>query len=65
MGPQPPGRYASTMDASFTYRPIGFVRTPYAKRIDAPHQPTVVEGTESGAPAWRASSASGSSSPFI
>lgn len=36
---------------SFTYRPIGFVRSPYAKRIDAPHQPTVVDGTETGAPA--------------
>jgi tRNA-Thr(GGU) m(6)t(6)A37 methyltransferase TsaA len=40
------------MDAStLTYRPIGIVRTPYARRIDAPHQPTVIEGTESGAPA--------------
>lgn len=40
------------MDASaFTYRPIGFVRSPYAKRIDAPHQPTVVAGTETGVPA--------------
>ncbi|MGB0132674.1 tRNA (N6-threonylcarbamoyladenosine(37)-N6)-methyltransferase TrmO [Dokdonella sp.] len=27
---------------------IAFVRSPYAQRIDAPHQPTVVEGTESG-----------------
>jgi tRNA-Thr(GGU) m(6)t(6)A37 methyltransferase TsaA len=33
---------------SFTYRPIGLVRTPYARRIDAPHQPTVVAGTETG-----------------
>ena len=40
------------MDApAFTYRPIGVVRSPYAKRIDAPHQPTVVVGTETGAPA--------------
>jgi tRNA-Thr(GGU) m(6)t(6)A37 methyltransferase TsaA len=31
-----------------TYPPIAFVRSPYAQRIDAPHQPTVVEGTESG-----------------
>ena len=31
----------------FTFSPIGFVRSPYAKRIDAPHQATVVEGTES------------------
>ena len=37
--------------SDFTYHPIGVVRTPYARRIDAPHQPTVVEGTESGAPA--------------
>ncbi len=37
--------------SGYTYHPIGFVRTPYARRIDAPHQPTVVEGTESGAPA--------------
>jgi tRNA-Thr(GGU) m(6)t(6)A37 methyltransferase TsaA len=35
----------------FTYRPIGIVRSPYLRRIDAPHQPTVVEGTESGLPA--------------
>jgi tRNA (Thr-GGU) A37 N-methylase len=35
----------------FTYRPIGVMRSPYTKRIDAPHQPTVVAGTESGAPA--------------
>lgn len=27
---------------------IAFVRSPYAKRIDAPHQSTVVEGTETG-----------------
>ena len=40
------------MDApAFTYHPIGILRSPYAKRIDAPHQPTVVEGTETGAPA--------------
>jgi tRNA-Thr(GGU) m(6)t(6)A37 methyltransferase TsaA len=36
---------------AFTFRPIGFVRSPYARRIDAPHQATVVEGTESGAAA--------------
>lgn len=29
--------------------PIAFVRSPYSRRIDAPHQPTVIEGTESGA----------------
>lgn len=50
MGPQGRERYPSPMEP-FTYRPIGFVRSPYAKRIDAPHQPTVVEGTETGAPA--------------
>ena len=31
-----------------TFRPIAYVRSPYARRIDAPHQATVVEGTESG-----------------
>lgn len=30
------------------FRPIGVARTPYAARMDAPHQPTVVEGTETG-----------------
>jgi tRNA-Thr(GGU) m(6)t(6)A37 methyltransferase TsaA len=30
------------------YTPIAFVRSPYAHRIDAPHQPTVVDGTQSG-----------------
>lgn len=34
-----------------TYQPIGVVRSPYRQRIDAPHQPTVVEGTASGRPA--------------
>jgi tRNA-Thr(GGU) m(6)t(6)A37 methyltransferase TsaA len=37
--------------STFTYRPIGVVHTPYARRIDAPHQPTVVAGTETGSPA--------------
>lgn len=37
-----------TQDSRFTYRPIGILRSPYARRIDAPHQSTVVEGTESG-----------------
>ena len=32
-------------------RPIGYVRSPYAQRIDAPHQATVVEGTSTGSPA--------------
>ena len=36
---------------AFTFRPIGTVRSPYLKRMDAPHQATVVAGTESGAPA--------------
>lgn len=31
--------------------PIAHVRSPYAQRIDAPHQPTVVAGTETGAAA--------------
>lgn len=31
-----------------SYRPIGILRSPYARRIDAPHQGTVVEGTQSG-----------------
>lgn len=35
-------------DPLFTYRPIGTLRSPFARRIDAPHQGTVVEGTESG-----------------
>lgn len=35
----------------FTYRPIGILRSPYSRRIDAPHQSTVVEGTETGEPA--------------
>ena len=35
----------------FTFRAIGTVRSPYARRIDAPHQPTVVAGTETGAQA--------------
>jgi tRNA-Thr(GGU) m(6)t(6)A37 methyltransferase TsaA len=33
------------------FHPIGIVRSPFAHRIDAPHQPTVVEGTRTGAPA--------------
>ena len=31
--------------------PIAYVRSPYTQRIDAPHQPSVVAGTESGAAA--------------
>lgn len=37
--------------AQLTYRPIGIIQSPYVRRIDAPHQGTVVEGTETGAPA--------------
>jgi len=37
-----------TQDLHITYRPIGILRSPYARRIDAPHQATVVEGTERG-----------------
>lgn len=35
-------------DPHFTYRPIGLLRSPYSRRIDAPHQSTVVAGTETG-----------------
>jgi tRNA-Thr(GGU) m(6)t(6)A37 methyltransferase TsaA len=37
-----------TQDSHFTYRPIGILRSPYARRIDAPHQSTVVAGTRTG-----------------
>jgi tRNA (adenine37-N6)-methyltransferase len=37
-----------TQDPQFSYRPIGILRSPYARRIDAPHQGTVVEGTDTG-----------------
>jgi tRNA-Thr(GGU) m(6)t(6)A37 methyltransferase TsaA len=37
-----------TQYSHFTYRPIGILRSPYTRRIDAPPQSTVVEGTESG-----------------
>ena len=37
-----------TLDSQFTYRPIGMLRSPYVRRIDAPHQSTVVAGTETG-----------------
>jgi tRNA-Thr(GGU) m(6)t(6)A37 methyltransferase TsaA len=33
---------------SLTVQAIAHVRSPYANRIDAPHQPTVVAGTETG-----------------
>jgi tRNA-Thr(GGU) m(6)t(6)A37 methyltransferase TsaA len=38
----------ATPDA-LSFSPIAFVRSPYAHRIDAPHQASVVEGTETGA----------------
>lgn len=37
-----------TEEAGFSYRPIGILHSPYLRRIDAPHQSTVVAGTESG-----------------
>jgi tRNA-Thr(GGU) m(6)t(6)A37 methyltransferase TsaA len=37
-----------TCDTQFTYRPIGILASPYVRRIDAPHQGTVVQGTETG-----------------
>jgi len=37
--------------AIFSCQPIAFVRSPYARRIDAPHQSTVVAGTETEAAA--------------
>ncbi len=40
-----------TGDGSFTYRPIGILRSPYRQRIDAPHQAPVVAGTETERPA--------------
>lgn len=38
-------------DHRYSFRPIGYIRSPYTARIDAPHQPPVVAGTEAGAPA--------------
>ena len=40
-----------TDEQHFNFQPIGILRSPYANRIDAPHQGTVTEGTESGAEA--------------
>lgn len=34
--------------APFLFTAIAYVRSPYANRIDAPHQSTVVQGTETG-----------------
>ena len=38
-------------DPVFECRAIAYVHSPYSQRIDAPHQATVVAGTESGEPA--------------
>ena len=47
--PEPgPATPVDRADAVFSFSPIAFVRSPYARRIDAPHQATVVEGTETG-----------------
>ncbi|MBJ6981029.1 tRNA (N6-threonylcarbamoyladenosine(37)-N6)-methyltransferase TrmO [Luteimonas sp. MC1572] len=48
--PPEPGSAAPAPDEAkvFTFSPIAYVRSPYARRIDAPHQATVVEGTETG-----------------
>lgn len=40
-----------TENVLLSYRPIGILRSPYARRIDAPHQSTVVAGTATGVPA--------------
>jgi tRNA-Thr(GGU) m(6)t(6)A37 methyltransferase TsaA len=37
-----------TENIHFMYRPIGILQSPYSRRIDAPHQSTVVEGTATG-----------------
>ena len=38
-------------EPSLAYQPIGYVRSPYARRMDAPHQATVVDGTATGSAA--------------
>lgn len=43
-----PRRVHAMTDPVFAFSPIAHVRSPYAHRIDAPHQPTVVAGTRSG-----------------
>lgn len=35
-------------EAPYSFTPIGYLRSPYARRLDAPHQPTVVAGTATG-----------------
>ena len=44
-----PAPTTDTSSRDFIGRPIAWVRSPYAHRMDAPHQATVVEGTETGA----------------
>ncbi|MEO5624530.1 MAG: tRNA (N6-threonylcarbamoyladenosine(37)-N6)-methyltransferase TrmO [Dokdonella sp.] len=46
-----PTRISHDAPDTFTFKPIAFVRSPYTRRIDAPHQPTVVAGTEAGSAA--------------
>jgi tRNA-Thr(GGU) m(6)t(6)A37 methyltransferase TsaA len=33
---------------TYSFAPIATIRSPYARRMDAPHQSTVVQGTETG-----------------
>jgi tRNA-Thr(GGU) m(6)t(6)A37 methyltransferase TsaA len=42
---------SSTISSTFPCEPIAFARSPYARRIDAPHQPNIVAGTETEAAA--------------
>ncbi len=37
-----------TNDQNYNFQPIGTLHSPYANRIDAPHQSTVTAGTETG-----------------
>lgn len=46
--PYPPAAPMHDAPPSFAFAPIAFVRSPYARRIDAPHQSTVVAGTQTG-----------------
>ncbi|MEH6419398.1 tRNA (N6-threonylcarbamoyladenosine(37)-N6)-methyltransferase TrmO [Pseudomonas sp. CGJS7] len=39
---------APDMSEQYLCTPIAYLRSPYALRIDAPHQSTVVQGTQSG-----------------
>ena len=43
-----PDTLVSAADPRHTFQPIAYARSPYARRIDAPHQATVVAGTETG-----------------